>query len=149
MLPLPPSLPGEGSLSQSFEKVPMGYKFKPNKSVAKRFKVTGTGKLKRGSGKRSHLQSARDAKTRRQLRKPEVLHEGHARNMRLMMGISGKRPNQIAHDRKLDAEAMAEAGVEAPAAVKAPAKPAAKAPAKVAAKAGEKPAAKAAKPAKK
>ncbi len=81
----------------------MGYKYKPNKSVAKRFRVSGTGKLKRGGGKRSHLQSSRSAKTRRQLRKPDVLHEGHARNMRLMMGISGKRPNKLIHDRKLAA----------------------------------------------
>ena len=40
----------------------MAYKFKPNKSVAKRFKVTATGKLKRRHTLSTHLRSARDAK---------------------------------------------------------------------------------------
>lgn len=79
----------------------MAYKFKPNKSVAKRFKVTKTGKLKRGHSKTSHLMSARTTKKKRHLRKPEMLFEGHARNMRKMMGISHLKPAQIAHERAL------------------------------------------------
>jgi large subunit ribosomal protein L35 len=71
----------------------MAYKFKPNKAVAKRFRVTATGKLKRGHSLTSHLRSARTSKKKRELRRPEILFEGHARNMRDMMGISGKRPN--------------------------------------------------------
>ena len=66
----------------------MGYKFKPNKAVAKRFKVTKTGKLKRHHAFTSHLMSARPAKTRRKLRRSAVLFEGLARNMRELMGIS-------------------------------------------------------------
>ena len=64
----------------------MGYKKKPNKSVAKRFKVTKTGKLKRHHAYTSHLMSARPANKRRKLRKPAVLSEGLARNMRRLMG---------------------------------------------------------------
>lgn len=79
----------------------MAYKFKPNKSVAKRFKVTKTGKLKRGHSKTSHLMSARTPKKKRHLRKREVLFEGHARNMRKMMGISRLKPAKIAHERAL------------------------------------------------
>jgi large subunit ribosomal protein L35 len=71
----------------------MAYKFKPNKAVAKRFKVTAKGKLKRGHSLTSHLRSARTAKKKRELRRPEILFEGHARNMRKLMGISGKHPN--------------------------------------------------------
>ena len=82
----------------------MGYKFKPNKSMAKRFKVTKTGKLKRHHSLTSHLMSARTSKKRRHLRKPEILFEGHARNMRRMMGISLK-PAKIAHERALAAKA--------------------------------------------
>ena len=81
----------------------MGYKYKPSKSVAKRFKVTKTGKVKAHHGFTSHLMSSRSAKRRRRLRKPEILHEGHARNMRLFMGVSGKHPNQVAHERQLAA----------------------------------------------
>jgi large subunit ribosomal protein L35 len=79
----------------------MAYKFKPNKSVAKRFVVTKTGKLKRRHSFHTHLMSARSAKRLRQLRGSEILFEGHARNMRSLMGISGTRPKKIAHERML------------------------------------------------
>ena len=82
----------------------MGYKYKPCKAVAKRFKVSKTGKLKRHHSFTSHLMSSRPAKRRRRLRQPEVLFEGHARNMRKFMGISAKKPNQIAHERALAAK---------------------------------------------
>ena len=64
----------------------MGYKYKPSKSVAKRFKVTKTGKLKAHHGFTSHLMSSRSANKRRKLRKPQLVDEGHARNMRLIWG---------------------------------------------------------------
>jgi large subunit ribosomal protein L35 len=83
----------------------MAYKFKPNKSVAKRFKVTKTGKVKRHHGFTSHLMSARPASKRRKLRRPAVLAEGHARNMRQLMGVSGKKPLRVVHERGLAAKA--------------------------------------------
>jgi large subunit ribosomal protein L35 len=79
----------------------MAYKFKPNKSVAKRFRVTATGKVKRHHGFTSHLMSARTSSRRRKLRRPAILAEGHARNMRSLMGVSGVRPNEIRHEREL------------------------------------------------
>ena len=85
----------------------MGYKYKPSKSVAKRFKITKTGKVKAHHGFTSHLMSSRPAKTRRKLRKPQLLHEGHARNMRRFVGLSARKPNQIAHERQLAAAAAA------------------------------------------
>ena len=96
----------------------MGYKFKPNKSIAKRFKVTKTGKLKRHHSLTSHLMSGRDSNKKRKLGRPAILFEGHARNMRRMMGIGGKHPNKVAHDRALAAKAKEAAGAatDAPAA---------------------------------
>jgi large subunit ribosomal protein L35 len=82
----------------------MGYKFKPNKSVAKRFRATKTGKLKHNHSFTSHLMSARPANKRRKLRRPAILDEGHARNMRKMMGIGGKHPNEVRHNRELAAK---------------------------------------------
>lgn len=79
----------------------MAYKFKPNKAVAKRFKVTRTGKLKRHHAFTSHLMSARPAKRRRKLRRPAILFEGHARNMRELMGLSHLKPAQVEHERAL------------------------------------------------
>jgi large subunit ribosomal protein L35 len=79
----------------------MGYKYKPNKAVAKRFRVTKTGKLKHNHCFTSHLMSARPAKRRRKLRRAAVLFEGHARNMRQLMGVSGLKPSRTAHERAL------------------------------------------------
>jgi large subunit ribosomal protein L35 len=86
----------------------MAYKFKPNKSVAKRFKITATGKVKRHHGFTSHLMSARPSSRRRKLRRPAILFEGHGRNMRKLMGIVGVRPDKIRHERELAALEKAE-----------------------------------------
>ena len=94
----------------------MGYKYKPSKSVAKRFKVTKTGKVKGGHGFTSHLMSSRPASQRRRNRKPQLLAEGHARNMRRFMGLSKLKPNQAAHERALEQKAKASEQSAAPAA---------------------------------
>jgi large subunit ribosomal protein L35 len=83
----------------------MGYKFKPSKSIAKRFRVTATGKLKRRHTLSTHLRSARDAKKKRHLGRPAILFEGIARNLRRAMGVAKKRPAKIAHERALKAKA--------------------------------------------
>jgi len=85
----------------------MAYKFKPNKSVAKRFRVTKTGKLKRHHSFTSHLMSSRPAKRRRKLRRATVLFEGHARNMRKMMGVAHMHPAKTAHETALRLKAAA------------------------------------------
>ena len=72
----------------------MGYKFKPNKSVAKRLRLTRTGKLKRNHSFHTHLMSSRPATKRRKLRRPAILFEGHARNMRKLMGVCGNSSQQ-------------------------------------------------------
>ena len=90
----------------------VGYKQKPNKSVAKRFKVSKTGKLKRHHAYTSHLMSARAANKRRKLRKPAVLAEGLARNMRRLMGLSKLKPNKTAHEKALASAGKGEAGAE-------------------------------------
>jgi large subunit ribosomal protein L35 len=79
----------------------MAYKYKPSKAVAKRFRVSGTGKLKRNHSLTSHLRSSRPSKKKRELRRPEILFEGHARNMRRFMGISKLKPNKVIHERAL------------------------------------------------
>jgi large subunit ribosomal protein L35 len=72
----------------------MGYKLKTNKSVKSRFKVTATGKLKRHHAKTSHLMSARSAKKRRQLGRPAIVSETHARRLRRLLGKHGLHPGQ-------------------------------------------------------
>ena len=92
----------------------MGYKLKPNKAVAKRFKVTAKGKLKRHHSLTSHLRSSRTAKKKRELRRPEIVFEGLARNMRRLMGVS-KSPGSLANRAKrraAAAKAKAETGAK-------------------------------------
>ena len=49
-------------------------KLKTRKSIAKRFKITGRGKvLPYGSANTSHIMSKKSAKRRRRLRKPDVI----------------------------------------------------------------------------
>lgn len=48
-------------------------KMKTVKSAAKRFKVTGTGKLKRESAYRSHILTSKSPKRLRQLRKDQLV----------------------------------------------------------------------------
>ena len=79
-------------------------KLKTSRSAAKRFKFSKTGKVKRHHCFTSHLMSSRPANKRRQLRGSAVLFEGHARNMREMMGLRGLHPNKIAHERALAAK---------------------------------------------
>lgn len=76
-------------------------KYKPNKGCVKRFKVTATGKVKRRGGMSTHLRSVRSGNMKRRLGRPMILAEGHARNMRYFMGLSGKKPNRVAHLRAL------------------------------------------------
>jgi hypothetical protein len=51
--------------------------------------------------------SARPATKRRRIRRPAILFEGHAKNMRKLLGISGIHPAKIRHERELAAAAKA------------------------------------------
>jgi len=91
----------------------MAYKFKPNKSIAKRFKVTKTGKLKRGHSLTSHLMSARSSKKKRHLGRPALVDETIARNLRKLIGVAKRNPNRTRHERALAAKKAETAGAEA------------------------------------
>lgn len=63
-------------------------KFKPNKSMKKRLKVTASGKLKRRHSLSSHLRSNRTSKKKRHLGRPALVAESMAKNLRRAMGVS-------------------------------------------------------------
>jgi ribosomal protein L35 len=86
-------------------KVARGYK--PHKSLSKRFTVTGTGKIKRRSGKNSHLRSGRSGNLKRRLGRPFIMFEGHAKNLRRFLGLSKLKPAKTAAERALKAAAAA------------------------------------------
>ena len=79
---------------------------KPNKAIAKRFRVTKTGKLKRHHAFTSHLMSARPANKRRKLRKAAIVSETHARRLRKLMGVFIS-PGKVAAVRQRRATAAA------------------------------------------
>lgn len=51
-------------------------KQKTHKGMAKRFKKTGSGRLKRGHAKRSHLFANKTQKQKRKLRQPALVSKG-------------------------------------------------------------------------
>ena len=82
-------------------------KMKSHRGAAQRFRVTKTGKLKRGHTLTSHLMSGRSAKKKRKLGRPALVAEGLAKNMRRLMGVAKLKPKKIEHERKLAAKRQA------------------------------------------
>lgn len=60
-------------------------KMKSRSSVTKRFKKTGTGKLKRSSAFTSHMFGNKSTKQKRQLRKSRLVSKSEQKNMLEMM----------------------------------------------------------------
>lgn len=60
-------------------------KLKTKKGVAKRFKITKSGKIKKKSANRGHLLSGRTTKRKRRLRKAGYMVEGDAKNIRRLL----------------------------------------------------------------
>ena len=60
-------------------------KMKTNKAVAKRFKLTGKGKVRRGHAFKSHILTKKSAKRKRNLRKSAIAASGDAKRMRRML----------------------------------------------------------------
>lgn len=60
-------------------------KMKTKKSVKSRFKVTGTGKLKRTRPGRRHILTKKTSKRKRKLRRPALVSPGHAKVYKKIM----------------------------------------------------------------
>ena len=56
-------------------------KMKTSRAAAKRFKVTGTGKLKRNKAYKRHILTKKTTKTKRNLRKATMTDETTVKNM--------------------------------------------------------------------
>ena len=65
----------------------MARKNKTCKSVAKRVKVTGKGKLKRGRAGGRHLMASKTGKRARQLRKSALVAKADLKKMRTVLGM--------------------------------------------------------------
>jgi large subunit ribosomal protein L35 len=64
-------------------------KMKTNRSAAKRFKVTGKGKVKRRQANKSHILTKKASKRKRHLRDAKIAQKGDARRVKRMLGMGG------------------------------------------------------------
>ena len=60
-------------------------KMKTNRAAAKRFKKTGTGKLKRNKAYKRHILTKKTTKTKRNLRKATMTDETNVKNMKKIL----------------------------------------------------------------
>jgi len=60
-------------------------KMKTNRAAAKRFKLTGTGKLKRAKAFKSHILTKKSTKTKRNLRKTDYVSASQEKVMKKIL----------------------------------------------------------------
>jgi large subunit ribosomal protein L35 len=60
-------------------------KIKSNRAAMKRFKVTGSGKVKRSRGFKSHLLSSKGKKRKRRLRQSTMVSAAETKNIRKLV----------------------------------------------------------------
>ena len=60
-------------------------KMKTNRAAAKRFKVTGTGKLKRSKAYKRHILTKKTRKNKRNLRKAAIVDMTNVKNMKKIL----------------------------------------------------------------
>ncbi len=62
-------------------------KMKTHRGLAKRTKITGTGKVKRAKAYKSHILNKKSAKRKRNLRKSGLVADSNMRQVKRMLGI--------------------------------------------------------------
>ena len=60
-------------------------KMKTSKSAAKRFKVTGTAKVKRSKANKQHILTKKTTKRKRTLRQPAITDATNVKNMKKIL----------------------------------------------------------------
>ncbi len=60
-------------------------KAKTNSGAKKRFRITGTGKVKHNHAYKSHILTKKSTKTKRQLRQGVIAHSSNRRHLKRMM----------------------------------------------------------------
>lgn len=62
-------------------------KMKTKKAVTARFKLTGTGKLKRGRPGKRHILTKKSSKRKRHLSSPALVDDGHLKTLKRLMCV--------------------------------------------------------------
>ncbi|MCS6935134.1 MAG: 50S ribosomal protein L35 [Chitinophagales bacterium] len=63
-------------------------KIKTNSGASKRFKVTGSGKIKRAKAYKRHLLGRKANKRKKQLGKPTIVHKSDVRRVKLLLAMA-------------------------------------------------------------
>lgn len=63
-------------------------KMKPNRSAKKRFKLTGSGKLKRASAYKRHILTKKSNKRKTRLTGTKVVHEADTPRIKRILGLA-------------------------------------------------------------
>ena len=63
-------------------------KMRTNRAAAKRFRVTGTGRVRRGKAGLNHLMRGKPAKRLRKLRKHDIVCDADAKKIRFLLPYS-------------------------------------------------------------
>jgi large subunit ribosomal protein L35 len=66
-------------------------KMKTHKATAKRFKITGKGRLRRLKGRRSHLRRTKSKRVRRGFDKDLPIHKADRKRVRRLLGLKQPR----------------------------------------------------------
>ena len=62
-------------------------KMKTKSGAKKRFKLTGTGKIKRKHAFKSHILTKKETKQKRNLTKSGLVHKADTKNVKLQLGM--------------------------------------------------------------
>ncbi len=62
-------------------------KMKTHRGAAKRFRVTGTGKIKRNRANKSHIMTGKTSKRTRMLRQGTMVNDANMVDVRRMLGL--------------------------------------------------------------
>ena len=60
-------------------------KMKTHRGAAKRFKATGTGKIKRNNSHRRHILTSKSSKRKRQMRKAEIVDSANMKSLEQLL----------------------------------------------------------------
>jgi large subunit ribosomal protein L35 len=62
-------------------------KMKTNSGASKRFKLTGSGKIKRSKAFKRHLLGHKSKRRKDELGKPDVVHKSDEKRIKLLLGM--------------------------------------------------------------
>ncbi len=62
-------------------------KMKTNRAAAKRYRVTGTGKVRRNQALHRHLMTGKTAKSKRQSKSSVIVHDADTKRARRLLGM--------------------------------------------------------------